>query len=199
MSAADNRYSVFIGWAKISLPLAALALLSTIFLFSRQGSEDNRIPFAEIAAIAGDPRITNPTFSGVAEDGSVLSLSAEELRPIPDSPDSYTIIGPRLSVITTDGTLIDVFAGTGEIDSSGRSSVLSGGVQIISSTRFTAEAPIARIDLRTGTIETDGPLTARAPFGRLDAGRLRITGDQAGRRTRLLFDGGVSLLYVPQS
>ena len=35
-------------WLRVLLPLAALAILSTLFLFSRRPEEDSRIPYAQV-------------------------------------------------------------------------------------------------------------------------------------------------------
>ena len=199
MAGADNRYSIFIGWAKITLPLAALALLSTIFLFSRSADDGERIPLSDIAAIAREPRISSPTFAGVADDGSGVSLSAADIRAIAGRPDSFAITSARLSMVAVDGLRIDLRAGTGEIDGTGHSAVFSGDVLMTTSTGYTLQTPGARADLRAGTIESDGALTAIGPFGRLNAGRVLITADPEGKGMRLLFDGGVSLLYDPRT
>lgn len=199
MAAADNRYSVFIGWAKVTLPLAALALLSTIFLFSRQADDAESIPLSDIDAIASKPRISSPTFAGLANDGSLVSLRATELRPIAGHSDSFAISGAKLSVVATDGSHIDLSAGAGEIDAAGRIVVFTDGVQLTTSTGYTLETNGARADLRAGTIETEGALAVRAPYGSIDAARLRVATDPEDHRTRLLFDGGVRLLYVPET
>lgn len=199
MAGPDNRYSLFIGWAKIILPLAALALLSTIFLFAGRSDDADHIPLSDIAAIAREPRMTNPTFAGVADDGSVVSLRATEIRPFPDRPDSFGVTGVQLTVIAIDGSEIEVSAGAGEIDGAGRTAVFSDLVRITSSAGFAMETTGLHADLRAGSVTTDGALAAIAPFGRIDAGKLVIAADPGGAGTQLLFQDGVRLLYEPQS
>jgi lipopolysaccharide export system protein LptC len=197
MAGADNRYSIVIGWAKIILPLAALGLLSTIFLFSRQSDDSEAIPFSEIAAIAREPRISNPSFAGLADDGSVVSLRAAEIRPVPDQPDGFSVTGVRLSVTALDGSEIQISAGSGHVDGAGRVARFTDLVRLTSSTGYAMETTGARADLRTGTVETEGPLAVQAPYGRLDAGRLVIAADPEAQGTRLHFLDGVRLLYDP--
>lgn len=197
MAGPDNR-TLIVGWAKIILPLCALALLSTLFLFARR-SEDDRIPLTEIAAMAREPRIGNPTFAGVADDGSVVALRAEEIRPVPDRTDSLAVSGVRLAVTAVDGSEIELRAGAGEIDALGRTAAFTDLVSLTSSAGYAIETTGARADLRSGTVETEGPLAVQTPFGRLDAGKLVITADPGGAGTQLLFQNGVRLLYVPQT
>jgi lipopolysaccharide export system protein LptC len=196
---ADNRYSIFIGWAKIVLPLAALGLLSTIFLFSRQADEGAAVSFSEIAAIAREPRISNPTLAGLADDGSVISLRAVEIRPMPDTADGFAVTGVRLGVTAPDGSEFQISAGSGQVDAAAQTARFTDLVRLTSSTGYAMETTGARADLRTGTIETEGPLAVQAPFGRIDAGKLVIAADPEGSGTRLLFQDGVRLLYEPQT
>lgn len=198
MAPADNRHSVVIGWSRIILPLAALALLSTLFLFSRQGPQADRIPFSDLAEIAREPRITGPTFAGLADDGSVVSLRAEEIRPLPGEPDGFGVTGIALSVTAPDGTAYQVSAREGRIDGAGQSATFAGPVRLTSSGGFSVETAGAHADLRAGTVRTEGGLAVQTPVGRLDAAKLLITADSGGRGTRLLFEGGVRLLYEPR-
>lgn len=197
MAEPDNRTRL-IGWAKILLPLGALALLSTLFLFARQ-SDDDRIALTEIAAMAREPRIGNPTFAGVADDRSVVTLRADEIRPLPDRTDSLAVAGVRLAVTAVDGSEIELRAGAGEIDALGRTAAFTDLVSLSSSAGYALETTGARADLRSATIETEGPLAVQTPFGRLDAGQLVISADPDGAGTRLLFQNGVRLLYDPQT
>ena len=77
----DESYSQLVGFLKITLPLAALALMSTIFLFARAPSQDSTIPYAEIEEIAREPRLSGAQLSGVTEDGSVIELNARTAKP----------------------------------------------------------------------------------------------------------------------
>ena len=194
--AADNRYSRFVNWMKVLLPLAALALLSTLFLFSRGPSGPSDIPFAEIEAVARDQRLSGPAFSGVADEGSVIALSAESAQPA--GVGGLTVTAPRARIESLDGTLTEILAGTGEILENGRAARLEGDVTIETSSGYTVETTgiAARID--SGRIETLGPVTARAPFGALDAGQMVIETPDGGTGQRMLFTGGVDLIYRPQ-
>ena len=49
MAARDNVHSRVVFWLKIILPLLALAILSTLFLFSRRIDTDQALPYAEVS------------------------------------------------------------------------------------------------------------------------------------------------------
>jgi len=75
----DNTYSRVVAWAKVLLPLLALALLSTLFLVARTVDPAQKLPFADIDvdAIAREQRIGAPKFNGVTKEGTAISLSAD--------------------------------------------------------------------------------------------------------------------------
>ncbi|MEL6958434.1 MAG: hypothetical protein AAGL89_05715 [Pseudomonadota bacterium] len=191
----EEGYSRLVGFLKITLPLAALALMSTIFLFARAPSTDTSIPYADIEDIAREPRLSEPQVSGVAEDGSVVEVTAQTARP---TEDGLTIEGLRTAIEAVDGTLIHITAGTGEIDNATRIVTLSGLARIETSNGFEMETMGLTADIATGTILTDGALEVQAPFGTLTAGQLRIETPSAEQGQVMLFQNGVRLIYLPE-
>lgn len=194
----DNIYSQFVAWSKILLPLAALALLSTLFLFSRSPIPDEgSIPFADIEQIARDQRISNPRFAGVATDGSIVTVTAGSARP--GSPDGgLDITRPEARIETSAGATVILRAGSGTIDPSGRNARLTGLAQIETSTGYRMETTGLTADLEQGRVESDGPLEARAPYGELTAGKLLIETPEGADGQLILFNEGVRLVYRPQ-
>ena len=71
-----NRTRV-VRWLRVLLPLAALAMLSTLFLFSRGGDSESQIPYADVdaQAMARDPRLVSPEYAGVTDDGAALQAA----------------------------------------------------------------------------------------------------------------------------
>jgi len=194
----DNLYSIFVNWSKIMLPLAALALLSTVFLLARGGKMDTTIPLAELEAIAREPRISAPRFAGTAEDGSAIAVSAELMRPDPASPERFFIESIRATVDAPDGSRIEMTSGSGVIDGRARTVELSALVRLATSDGYMMETAGLRAQMDSGQIASLGPLEVRTPFGQLTAGRLIISTDPGGLGQQMVFNEGVRLLYHPQ-
>jgi lipopolysaccharide export system protein LptC len=74
LTRADNLHSRLVFWLKIALPLVALALLATLFLFGRPIRPEDAIPYAstDITDRAKDPRVTEPVFASMTSDGAAL-------------------------------------------------------------------------------------------------------------------------------
>ena len=198
MGRTDNLYSTFVGWAKVLLPLAALALLSTIFLLARGTNAVQSIPYAELAAIAREQGMTNPNLSGVTGDGSAVSITAAALRPNADSADAFDIIAPVLILNAMDGSRVEISAGEGAIDGRQRRMTLTGLVRLGTSSGYMMETSGIEADLASGLLTSLGPLEVQAPFGTLTAGKVVVMTSADGLGQQMVFNDGVHLLYDPQ-
>jgi lipopolysaccharide export system protein LptC len=199
MAASENLHSRLVVWAKVTLPLLALGLLATLFLFSRQIDPTDAIPYAEVDVEerAREPRLTQPTYAGVTSDGSALSLSADEARP-----DNTAGVGTATKIVglleTPDGARVDMVAANGELDTEAGLMTLDGGVSLTTTSGYSiqTQALIAKLD-RTG-LASPGAVTATGPMGRIDAEEMMLTQDPAKADAYLLvFKGHVKLLYTP--
>ena len=190
-----NFYSQFVGFLKVTLPLAALILMSTVFLFARAPSPETTIPYAEIQEIAREPGLSGAQFSGVADDGSVISLTARNTRPVGDIITADTLLA---GIDTVDGTRIDISAGTGEINNSAQTARLTGLARMVTSNGYEMETAGFTANFSTGRIVSEGALEVQAPFGALAAGNLVIETPEGTDEQVMLFQNGVRLVYTPQ-
>ncbi|RNF36035.1 hypothetical protein [Paracoccus methylarcula] len=183
-------------WLRVLLPLLALAILSTMFLFSSRPGTDPEIPYAEVDAerMAREPRMVAPEYSGVTDDGAELSLRAAEARP--RQGEGGTASQLRLDWRRQDGLTAQLTAPSGGVEDGGIT--LQGGVRLTTSTGWTMEA--ARIDAATDRSRLFAPegVDAAAPFGEITAGgmELRAGPDKDGAAV-LDFTDGVRLIYQP--
>ena len=191
----ENFYSQLVGFLKVTLPLAALILMSTVFLFPRAPSPETTIPYAEIQEIAREPGLSGAQFSGVADDGSVISLTARNTRPVGDIITADTLLA---GIDTVDGTRIDISAGTGEINNSAQTARLTGLARMVTSNGYGMETAGFTANFSTGRIVSEGALEVQAPFGALTAGNLVIETPEGTDEQVMLFQNGVRLVYTPQ-
>lgn len=198
MAAYDNAHSRLVAWAKIVLPLIALAILSTLFLVSRTIDPNDAIPYADvdIEGLARDPRITAPAYAGLTSDGAALSVTAAEARPGDGQAARADTLVARLD--TPDGGRMDIEAGSGVIDNTARQALLEGGVVITSSTGYRIETPALTAGLDETRVETTTGITGTGPLGDLTAGAMLLTADPAAPgQYVLVFKDRVKLVYDP--
>jgi len=198
MVRADNRYSRFVAWSKIALPLAALGLLSTIFLLSTGPVPQGQPPFAERGQeeLGHDERVTRPNYAGVTEGGTALTVTAESARPR-EADDLVEIAAPRVTLETQGGEIVTVAAATGRVDTAARDVLLEGDVHVAAASGHEIDAGALRVALDRTEMESLGPVTATGPQVRIEAGRLAVRPRAGGSGVVVVFNAGVNLLYTP--
>ncbi|MCC0063416.1 MAG: hypothetical protein H6895_04910 [Defluviimonas sp.] len=200
MAVVRDIHSELVRRLKILLPLLALAILSTLFLLSRQPHTADNLAAtdAQIGDLVRDPRMTMPEYSGLTDDGAALRLDASSARPgpTPDAPATAEEMTVRID--TPNGLGIDVTAKGGLVDrATGRLHLTDGVVVLLSSGyRLVSDALDAALD-RTELL-SEGPVSVDAPFGKIDAGRMKISHTDAGVPGYLLnLSNKVRLIYQP--
>lgn len=197
MARANGLYSRVIAWAKIVLPLVALALLSTIFLLSDRRKPMETVPFAEALQDGETTRqgISAPYYSGKTQRGDLLTMTAT--RALPQADGSIVAEDLATTMRLTDGSEILLDALTATLTDSEDAALLEGGVRIRSSTGYTLSTDAMTSVLDRIEAETLGPVRGEGPLGTLEAGRMRIEAAQDGGDVQLLFTEGVKLVYQP--
>lgn len=194
----DDLHSRLVAFLKITLPLAALALLSTLFLFSGRIDPDAAIPYAEvdIAERAREPRVTAPAWAGITGDGAALTITADEARP-GSTAQGATAQGLRAVLDMKGGGTAELTAEVGQIDLAGQELRMSGHVVVTTSTgwRVTSDALTAAMD-RT-RLASPGAVAATGPAGRLTAGSMLLSPASGAGHYAMAFNGGVRLVYHP--
>lgn len=200
---AVDRHTRVVGWLKVTLPLLALAILATLFLLADRIDPDAALPYAEVdvEGLAREPRMTAPTYAGTTSDGAALTLSADEARPATDGTQAGAL-GLRLQLDTPDGAATSLTAATAVLDEAAREIRLAGGVVVTTSTGYRIETAELDAKLDRSGLQTQTPITATGPAGKLSAGGMTLGQDnrtpaQAPGAYLLVFNGGVRLIYQP--
>ena len=199
MAITRDMHSRVVGMAKIALPLLALVILSTLFLFARTIDPDAAIPYADVdvAERARAPRLTAPTYAGVTADGAALTLQAAEARPDAGAGATAQTLTARLD--TPDGARTDLTAAQMTFDNAAGLVSLDGGVTIATTTGYTiaTDTLTARMDRTSLTAPT--AVTATAPAGTITADSMTLSQGADPASYVLVFKGRVKLLYQPQN
>lgn len=195
--ASDNLHSRVVSVLKITLPLLALALLSSLFLFSRPIDPEDAIPYAdvEIADRLAQPRMSEAGFSTVTADGATLTLTAERAAPVADGAEITGLTG---QLIDPAGAQTDFTAARATLNRPAGKLALQGGVKLSTSTGYQMATETLSMGIDRSFVESDGPVTATAPMGDLTAGAMRIDRKAADAPYLLVFNKGVRLIYQPQ-
>jgi lipopolysaccharide export system protein LptC len=198
---SDNLHSRLVFWLKILLPLAALVLLSTLFLVSRGIRPEDAIPYAEgdIADQLRSPRLSTPDFAGVTADGAAISLKAAEVRLAPDGAGVPAEVQDLTGLVETpDGVRTELSAHSVQLDPPSNRMILGGGVKIASSSGYRIATPELSVALDRTSLSATGAITATGPAFSLTAGEMQLgLADGTPGTYLLVFKGGVRMVYQP--
>ncbi|WP_322867325.1 LPS export ABC transporter periplasmic protein LptC [Aquicoccus sp. G2-2] len=203
MAAGDDTYSRVVAWLKILLPLLALGLLATLFLFSRSIDPTSTIPFTtiDLTERARDEQVTNPQFAGATTKGDLIAFRAAKARPDPDDASRALATALDARIDLKSGNTITFSADHGSVDQQKDRAELDGNVVIKSSTGYRVTTKKLISGMKEIHAETPGPVNGEGPPGSFTAGRMLLT-DHAAEGVpesdvHLLFTDGVKLIYDP--
>ncbi len=199
MAVADNAYSRFVQWVKVILPLLALGLLSTMFLFSRTVNPEDAIPISEVDVeqIAKEQRLAAPEFSAVTSDGSTVTVRAAFARPDLTDARRLTAEDVDAQILTQEGLEINIEANEALYDGGADLLSLMGDVEVMTSTGYVLRTETLVADLEDTGLVSESEVMGNGPSGRLEAGRMELRG-QSGSQV-LVFKDGVKLIYDPKN
>lgn len=203
MAARDKFRSRLVAWLKILLPLAALGILSTLFLFSRTIDPTRAIPYAkvDVKKLAREPQITAPNYAGVTADGTAISVTAAKAKPGTGGTQGASASDVTATLEGTDGKITTADAAEGTIDPAGGVMTLIGGVTINTPAGYNIDTEALTLLLNRTHLQSAGAVTAEGPLGRIEAGSMVLdrAGGPADKKAPyvLVFNGGVKLVYQP--
>ena len=193
----DKWHSRLVSVLKVLLPLIALVLLSTLFLFSRKINPEDAIPYAsvDVEDRLSDPKMTDAGFAGMTSDGASLSIQANEARP--------TAEGGALKLVqgvlqTPDGAKTDLASGAVALNSAQKLIELTDGAELRASNGYVVQAPGFGVSTETTRVESRGTISAIGPGGQLTADHMVLSQQGAAGPYLLVFNGKVRLLYQPK-
>lgn len=204
-------YSHIVRWAKIGLPLAALGILSSLFLLPRDQSLDGGLIFstADLVALGEGMAVSNPRFTGNTDDGEPFVVRADSATPDGPDPTEVALAAPRADLEQADRS-VTLTAATGVLrPDEGRLS-LGGGVRLATTDGYVVTADAVEADVKAGRVSSPGPVFAEGPQGAIEAGSFRaerldkdaLDADAANRGLsagdRFWFENGVKLTYDPR-
>ncbi len=193
-----DRHSKLVFWAKVLLPVAAISILSTLFLVSHSVRPEDAIPYAnvDIATLIKEPRLTAPVFASMTADGAALSLKASEATVGTAASSQISNLVGLLE--TPDGAKTHLTAKEADLDQGGQQALLSGDVVVSNSIGYHIKSQSITVALDQTSVDSPGAITADGPVGTITAGSMHLgLAGSAGSGYVLLFKGGVTLLYLP--
>ena len=197
ISRRDFWHSRLVSVLKVLLPLLALVLLSTLFLFSRKINPEDAIPYAtvDVADRLRDPKMTDAGFAGMTSDGASLIVDAAQAKPTGEGANLKLVEG---TLQTPDGNKTDLASVALAVDSAKKMIELSDGAELRTTNGYVVQADGFGVATDVTRIESRGPISAIGPGGQLTADHMLLSQQIKAGPYLLVFNGKVRLLYQPE-
>ncbi len=191
-----------VGFLKIALPLLAVALLSTVFLFQESDQIEGGITFSsdDRDTMRDGLAIYNPKFSGINLNGDRFFMEASKATPDGADPNEVELVDLNGRTEFRNGSAIYLKAARGTARLPQQIIDLYGGVHIRTSDGFEMLTNAVIAGLETGSFISDTPVTLSGPIGQLEAGSMRIeqlSEDTNEENQVFTFENGVTLTLTP--
>ena len=191
---AFARHSRRVRFLKMILPAVALAILSSLFLFSRSITMDGAIPFAEvdIEDRLHEPKMTDVRIATTAANGAAIELTAATVIPQGKRRAIANTATGKITALSGDVTNINATSLT--YNDAAEKATLVGGVEIDSG-GYVMTTRALDVDIANAAATSRSQVQATGPLGDLTAGRMSV--QQTDGKFLLVFNSGVRLLYKP--
>lgn len=198
MAERFGLHSQVVFWLKIILPLVALALLSTLFLFSRNPSGNGSFEKDELERLAREGRIGTAVYSTVTDNGTSVSVTAETARPPLSRDDTATAVGLFARIEDPKGRITTIRSAEGRLLPGGTKLELEGDVEIVTPAGLTITGERIDADIDALSASSDLPVRVVGRGVTLDGGTMRLWHEDNDPEARMLrFDKGVHVIYDP--
>lgn len=195
-----DRYSRMVAWLKVSLPLVALGILSTLFLISRVVDPPSTIPFAdsEVQARLSSQQVTGPYYSSMSADGDQIDFVADTV--VNSTEHAGTNIAENVDVVVNfaSGVTATLKANRAETNMPEDRSRLSGDVKVVTSHGYELESALLLVRMSTPDVLSPGAVEGHTPVGPIEAGAMHYFVPDDADGAQLIFTNGVKLIYNPQ-
>ena len=200
--AASEAYSRLVRLLRIALPLIAITLMSTMFLFSDRDSEFGDDFFEEIAREpAVEAGVLAPRFSGLSEQQEPFVLTARFARPLPDDPDQFEMEDITGAFDRFDGQEVAFSAEGGGYNQLTQVLELTGAISLESTDGYALSTEGAEAKLSESVLILPNRVSIFTPQGTISADRMRAEqhgSTETGPETYMIwFEGNVRVRLLP--
>lgn len=193
-----DPYTRFVAIMRIVLPLGALGILSTLFLFSSRIEPGGVMPFAEteVAERIRNQRLSAPKYAALTDDGDEILFTAEQIVTDADGTNQAQQVIAEMRY--KDGSSVFVTSDEGTFADHADQATLDGNVRVESTTGYVLHSDFMTARLSQFELVSPGPVNGTGPGNStLEANSMRITSADNADDLQMVFSGDVKLVYVP--
>ena len=189
---AASRHSRRVRLLKILLPIAGVAIALVVAAIVALKSFLPGINMPGVLFSKDGLTMVEPRLSGRAKNRAYDVTAARAYQSL-DNPKVVTLEKIDGRIEMPDQTWAKIEAKHGRYDGTTQKLVLDEGLSVVTSNGYRIEGALANVDLDSGRMTSDRPVTIDGPAGRIEAGGVDVTDE--GHAIR--FTGGVRMNLLP--
>ncbi len=194
-----DRYSRMVQFLKVLLPLAAIIMLSTVFLLSRSIETTVSGPFSQqdIDARLADQVVTQPDYRGTTTKGEdVQIIATKATQGTEGAVPTATEFSGRYELLS--GRVITLDSNSGLIRPDKGTATFVGDVLITTADGIEVTTDLLNTSLDEIRGDSPGQVNGTGPIGDFSAGGMTFGTEKTDGPVHILFTDGVKLVYEPQ-
>ncbi len=194
-----DSHSRMVQFLKVLLPLAAIVLLSTVFLLSRSIETSVTVPFTQrdIEERLADQIVTLPNYRGTTRKGEEVQIEATKAtQGTKNSVPTASEFKGRLGLL--DGGVITLDSNSGMIRPDKNTATFVGDVVIITTDGIKVTTDLLNTALDEIRGDTPGQVDGTGIIGNFSAGRMTFGTEKKDGPVHIIFTDGVKLVYEPE-
>jgi lipopolysaccharide export system protein LptC len=191
-----TRRSRFVGFMKLSLPLAALVLVGLIVawpqLYARY--DGLGLSFAKIEVNSQEIRMASPRYQGIDASGRPYLVTADTAIQVGANHEIVKLEHIHADMALEGGGWATLTANNGVYHEDTKMLWLNGDVSVYSDNGYEFHGPTATCDMNSGEVTSDDPVRGQGPTGLLNANAFWL----ADKGNHMRFTKGVRMTLYPQ-
>jgi lipopolysaccharide export system protein LptC len=172
-----QRYSRFVSIMKRALPLAAVALLASVLIYSLQPRQQSKsrvaMTFQRLGIVNNDLAMIKPRLNGNDNSGNPYVVTADQAIQNRASAKTARMKNVEGDEILKGGDWVDVRGTTGQLNAKQRTLALAGVVSMYAANGYELHTTAADVDMASGVIVGNVPATGQGPLGTFSADRFK--------------------------
>ena len=194
----SERYSRFVGWMKLMLPLSAVGLVVIVVTWPYLSGREDGIPlsFASIG-IGLDENIfmTKARYMGSDDNDQPYTLTAELMAEEEGVGDAIRLTKLQADIMLNNGSWLALTADSGLLIRESQQLTLEGRVNFFSDDGYEFRTARAVINLASKRAHGEDPIEGQGPFGMFNADSFRL--ENEGKS--MFFEGNVRMTLYPEA